>query len=36
MPLPGPSRWWRSVLINGAFGWGVGVLPLALRRVTRG
>ena len=26
-PLMGgfdPNRWWRSILINGAFGWGVG------------
>jgi hypothetical protein len=29
------NRWWRSVLINGAFGWGVGVLLLAARRVIR-
>jgi hypothetical protein len=31
-----PARWWRSLLINGAFGWGVGVLLLAARRVSRG
>ena len=30
-----PSRWWRSMLINGAFGWGVGVLLLAARRLAR-
>jgi len=29
------NRWWRSILINGAFGWGVGVLVLAARRVIR-
>jgi hypothetical protein len=29
------NRWWRSVLINGAFGWGVGVLILAARRFIR-
>jgi sulfite exporter TauE/SafE len=27
-----PNRWWRSVVINGAFGWGVGLLLLAARR----
>jgi hypothetical protein len=27
------NRWWRSVLINGAFGWGVGALLLAARRL---
>jgi hypothetical protein len=30
-----PGRWWRSMLINGAFGWGVGVLLLAARRLAR-
>jgi hypothetical protein len=29
------NRWWRSLLINGAFGWGVGVLLLAARRGLR-
>jgi hypothetical protein len=28
------NRWWRSMLINGAFGWGVGVLLLAARRAS--
>jgi hypothetical protein len=32
----GAGRWWRSLLINGAFGWGVGLLLLAARRVSRG
>ena len=37
-PLMGgmdPSRWWRSVAINGAFGLGVGVLLLGARKLRR-
>lgn len=30
-----PSRWWRSVTINGAFGLGVGVLLWGARRLGR-
>ncbi|WP_137126788.1 hypothetical protein [Roseomonas sp. HF4] len=26
------NRWWRSALINGAYGWGVGLLLLVARR----
>ena len=35
-PLMGgfdPNRWWRSVLINGAWGWGAGLLLLGARRL---
>ncbi|WP_232479113.1 hypothetical protein [Roseomonas rosulenta] len=38
-PLMGgfdPGRWWRSMLINGAFGWGVGVLLVVARRLRIG
>lgn len=37
-PLMGamdPSRWWRSVVINGSFGLGVGLVLLAARRAGR-
>lgn len=37
-PLMGgmdPSRWWRSVAINGAFGLGLGLLLLGARRAGR-
>jgi len=30
-----PSRWWRSVLINGAFGLGVGAVLWGARRLGR-
>jgi hypothetical protein len=30
-----PSRWWRSVAINGAFGLGVGVFLTVARRLGR-
>lgn len=30
------ARWWRSLVINGAFGWGTGLLLLAARRGLRG
>jgi hypothetical protein len=38
-PLMGgwdPSRWWRSVAINGAYGLGAGLLLLPFRRGRRG
>ncbi len=28
-----PNRWWRSMLINGAFGWGTGVILMGARRL---
>ncbi|WP_188965551.1 hypothetical protein [Neoroseomonas lacus] len=30
-----PNRWWRSVVINGAFGLGVGVFLMGARRLGR-
>lgn len=30
-----PNRWWRSVVINGAFGLGVGVFLVGARRLGR-
>ncbi len=30
-----PARWWRSVVINGAFGLGAGLIFDALRRIGR-